>query len=677
MKMRVVATICMLFTFVISSAAQGVPLDSMVNALSKYAYAYKSFGKVFLQEKVYLHFDNTSYYAGDAIWFQSYVVNPGLNNSTGLSRTLYVELLNPGGEIIAKQILAIENGRSKGSFKLDHLPFYSGFYEVRAYTKYMLNFGDDCIFSRVIPVFEKPIIEGDLVEKSIVRNAKYKYPQNRKLQKKAKKVNLKFYPEGGSCVEGLLSQVAFEATDVYGNPLNVSGVVVNKKGNIQSSFSTIHEGKGLFSYAPDGERCKAVVTIDAKSYDFELPDPLKQGYVLQVDNLLDTDSVQIQVQKNIQTPAAILGIAVVGHGKLYNYCLVNVENEDPVCFKLPKSNMNSGVQQIILFDENGKIVADRLIFQREKALLSMQVEKSKEYYTPYDSIRLKFVVKSAKGIPTVTPLSVSIRDGKDEVSNRSSLLTDLLLMSEVKGYVRNPFYYFESNDSVHNKALDLLLMVQGWRRYDWTKWTNMAHADVKYMPEQGIEVYGQIVSMVRSKPKPNVQVSLFLSNSVEEDSAARINAFDIFETDSLGCFKFATKVYGKCNMILSVMEKGKKKDHRIILDRIFSPDPRAYLLAEMQVEVEGIHAPVENMNLDLVDTFEVADQSYEQFMKRYEDSLYRSGAREKIHRLSEVVVKAKKRDRAQEVFEARSKSIAYYDVASEVDDIKDRNKYIR
>lgn len=49
---------------------------------------------------------------------------------------------------------------------------------------------------------------------------------------------------------------------------------------------------------------------------------------------------------------------------------------------------------------------------------------------------------------------------------------------------------------------------------------------------------------------------------------------------------------------------------------------------------------------------------------------------EKIHRIDEVVVKAKKQDKAAEVYKARTKSVAYYDVASEMDDIQDRNGFI-
>jgi hypothetical protein len=83
-----------------------------------------------------------------------------------------VELLNPGGEIVDRRILNIENGQCHSEFTLDHLPFYSGFYEVRAYTKYMLNFGDDVIFSRLLPVYDKPKTEGNFEEKDMLKYTK-------------------------------------------------------------------------------------------------------------------------------------------------------------------------------------------------------------------------------------------------------------------------------------------------------------------------------------------------------------------------------------------------------------------------------------------------------------------------------------------------------------------------
>lgn len=68
-----------------------------------------------------------------------------------------------------------------------------------------------------------------LKEKNIQRYAVYKYPQVRKKTAKEKKVNLKFFPEGGNLVEGIPSRVAFEATDAYGNPIALSGTVINRE----------------------------------------------------------------------------------------------------------------------------------------------------------------------------------------------------------------------------------------------------------------------------------------------------------------------------------------------------------------------------------------------------------------------------------------------------------------
>lgn len=211
----------LLWVFFPLAASAQIP-DSIVGPLTALVRRVEQFGKALPQEKVALHLDNTSYYQGDDIWFQCYVVAFGLNRPTGWSKTLYVELLNPGGEIVSKQILPVRNGRCHGHFALTQLPFYSGFYEVRAYTKYMLNFDEASVFSRIIPVFDKPAVPGNYVEKEISPRAG-KYPQERKRPRKEKKLNLRFYPEGGYQVKDVPVRVAFEATDASPLPRATKG----------------------------------------------------------------------------------------------------------------------------------------------------------------------------------------------------------------------------------------------------------------------------------------------------------------------------------------------------------------------------------------------------------------------------------------------------------------------
>ena len=43
----------------------------------------------------------------------------------------------------------------------------------------------------------------------------------------------------------------------------------------------------------------------------------------------------------------------------------------------------------------------------------------------------------------------------------------MLLASEIKGFVPQPQYFFQADDEEHRLALDLLMMTQGWRRFEW------------------------------------------------------------------------------------------------------------------------------------------------------------------------------------------------------------------
>lgn len=667
MKKRIIY----LFFFLLSGlSASGQKPDSAY-LLTRYIEAVENFARCLPQEKVYLHFDNTGYYQGDKIWYSCYIVTSESNHASPLSKTLYVELLNPGGEIIDRKILKIENGRCHGDFTLNRLPFYSGFYEVRAYTKYMLNFGEEIIFSRLLPVFDKPKKEGDFEEKNMQKNTTHKYPAKREKTKKGKKVNLKLFPEGGNLIEGVASRVAFEATDAFGNPIEINGTIVNETKEETGRFSTIHDGRGVFTFTPqNNEKTKVIIRYNEKNYKFDMPEALPQGYVMQVDNLSYADSIGITLQKHRNTPSGKLGLAVISKGRPYHYCLINLTRNKTLRFKIDKTELPAGVSRIVLFDTGGKILCDRLLFINRNERIDIRIRTDKADYAPYEPVEMDISVTDQDKNPVQVPLSLSVRDGMGEIESGRNMQTYLLLMSEIKGYVRTPSFYFEADDSMHRKALDLLLMVQGWRRYSWSRMAGIEPFELKYQAEEGIETKGTIVSFVKKKPKPDVDVSLLLMQKGEEEE--KNSYIQTFVTDSLGRFSFVSDVCGEWDMIVSVMEKGKKKDYRILLDRLFNPTPRPYPLAEMQISVPGFEEKDtvrEEKNGTPVEDPEV-------FLTVYKDSLPPKGIQDKIHNLGEVVVKAKKRSKEKDIFTSRSKSIAYYDAHSEMDDIKDEGKYI-
>lgn len=281
---------------------------------------------------------------------------------------------------------------------------------------------------------------------------------------------------------------------------------------------------------------------------------------------------------------------------------------------------------------------------------------------------MEFTVIDDFGKPFLSNFSLSVKDAAGDIEYNHNIMTNMLLTSELKGYIHNPSYYFESDDQIHRQALDLLLMIQGWRRYSWKQITGVETLDLKYTPEQGIEINGQVNSFVRRIPKPNVDVSLFISKvKTDDDPDETLPIIGTCITDSLGRFRLTTDLYDKWNMVFGVKEKGKKKDYNVILDRIFRPSCRKYSFQEMKFTPLLLNAEHTNQHQD--------KDMEELFAVVSEDSITK-GLNQKVHHLKEVTVSAKKNSKQEQIERDKAKSYAYYDVSSELDDITDNGGYV-
>ena len=207
------------------------------NKLKSYAQQYVAFSKNYPREKVYIHFDNTSYFLGETIWFKAYVVRADRHSLSELSKVLYVELINQEGYVVAEKKLKIEHGQCHDNFYLPSAG-YAGFYEIRAYTRYMLNFGNVNYFSRVLPVYDEPKNEGEYTPKVTVRPNSQRIPLKRPSYSQKERISLTFYPEGGNLVQGVKSKVAFKATGENGENVIVSGNIVNEKNEVLTDIFT-------------------------------------------------------------------------------------------------------------------------------------------------------------------------------------------------------------------------------------------------------------------------------------------------------------------------------------------------------------------------------------------------------------------------------------------------------
>ena len=574
-----------------------------------------TFNRLHPQEKVYLHFDNTGYYVGESIWFKAYVVSAEQNKPTELSKTLYVELMSPEGFVMETRKLKVENGQCHGDFLLKD-SLYAGYYEVRAYTANMLNFGvdktitklppklweeineenrvygNDDIFSRVFPVYDKPLKIGDYNERTMRERPRIKEEAVKKDKEIAEKIEVSFYPEGGNLINGIMSKVAFKAINEKGEDIEVSGSILDSKGDEVTTFNTIHNGTGDFYLCPTGKKYTTKARYKDRTYTFDLPKNLPSGYVVTLNNLFE-EHLYVQIEKSSDLASQILGLSISCRGKVSYFDTIQVTlRNEPYELKLPKSLFPSGVNQLTLFNAQGDILSDRLFFvdHQEYKQLSFKATKNKAFYQPFERVDINFQLKDTTEKPIESIFSLSVRDESTEdiTYNTENILTNLLLSSDLKGFIKDPAYYFELTDRRRKLELDLLLMTQGWRRYSWRQEAGLDSYKERNKVEKGLAVNGSVMYRKTAFNDEDARVKAQDTEITATIRADSITMNGSCMTDKNGNFSFKVDDFkGKSNLTLFAFNKeDKPRKYYIQMSRILPSAPRMYSFYETAVPYE-------------------------------------------------------------------------------------------
>ena len=354
----------MMIHFLSSQAQEITPSvsdTSHVSQMIDYLQKAMRFNLYTPQEKVYLHFDNTGYFKGEYIRFKAYVTRCDTERKTDLSHVLYVELVNPSGDVVERRKLKIVDGEADGDIKVDSIQT-TGFYEVRAYTRYMTNWGSHACFSRVFPIFKSPKREGDYSRLELDKISYQKrLPNTRKdedsviVDTYTHAMTMRFYPEGGDMVEGLESRVAFTVSDEEGGRMQRTGYVEDDRKVRQCDIRTDSLGRGIFSITPQAGRKYFAVVPDHKSKErrYELPAARHEGTVLSFDMLGEIDiTATIASSPGIQ--GRLIGYAVMHNGTIFECDTLTAANTHTLKFN--RFVLPEGVNQLTVFDSSGSIL---------------------------------------------------------------------------------------------------------------------------------------------------------------------------------------------------------------------------------------------------------------------------------------------------------------------------------
>jgi len=438
-----------------------------------------------LFENAYLQFDKPYYAAGDTIYFKAYVTEGELHKPSGLSGVLHVDLIDPENKIDQSIKLRLDTGLTWGDFALpDSLP--AGNYRIRAYTRLMRNYGESDFFYKTIPVG------------SLINDKKDKKQQEQQVQETNQKPDLQFFPEGGNLVTGIRSKVAFKAIDANGSGIDVKGTILDNNNKEVCQLASMHLGMGYFYlYPEEGETYKAKLTFaDGTQDTIELPKPDTSGIALTVNNnsksvisfILSANDNYILANKHKNF---LLLIYSGGKAITYNFKL----DAQTITLDMQKHLLHPGITRITLFSPDNEPLCERILFIQNHDQLNLHMNADKKVYTKREQVNLQLNTKDPADSSVAGHFSVSVIDENkvsEDENNERNILTDLLLTSDLKGYVEQPNYYFNDTSDIARQNLDVLMLTQGYRRFTWKQVMDTSYVPLTFQPEKGLEINGKV-----------------------------------------------------------------------------------------------------------------------------------------------------------------------------------------
>jgi len=457
-------------------------------------------------EKIYIHFDRSSYFLGDDLWFKVYVVDGITNSLTAESKIVYVELIDPFNKIIESRVVHLENGGGAGEFGLD-VSLKSGLYTVRAYTNYMRNFDDAFYFTKKMNINSF----NDLKKEQNTTVSQDAKAQDSIPSPMILKPDLQFFPEGGVMVSGLQAKVGFKAINEAGFGIDVQGVILDKQEKELIGFKSSHLGMGSFMMVPENtDGLKARIQYAGSDFMYDLPDILESGVSMRVVNRGDV--YQINFESSLKN--GVNGLSLIGEQRGEVVCRATMSgSKTKGSIKVPLTTLDNGIVRFTLFDKKKQALCERLVFvETNRPRPVVVVKSSKKGYNQRELVELEVSMKNPSNLPANTSVAVT-----DMSTNKLSecdldIRTYLLLNSEVRGEIESPCYYFNSKDQQRKRNLDLLLLTQGWRSYLWSHLADAREDGFAYSYESGIDFKGSIRSILNHDIPVHSDVALTYKN---------------------------------------------------------------------------------------------------------------------------------------------------------------------
>lgn len=441
---------------------------------------------LFPKEKIHIHFDKQLYNQEETIWYKIYLLID--NNLSPLSKNMYVDWYDHEGKLLRQTVAPLFQSTTKGSFDLP-AKYTGDFVRVKAYTRWMLNDDTSFIYQRDISINRAE----KTVKKPVVLRTK-----------------VELFPEGGNIVQGLEEKIAFKATNQFGIPVMVKGVVLNDKNTVLDSLKVLHDGMGFFMLRPQPGEKYMVNWVDENGTrgTTAINNIQQEGVALSVKGT--NDKALIQVQRTANVPANTQQLLLLVHMNERPIYKVQLKMTEKLVINagIPIEELQTGILQFSLFTNDWLPLEERILFVNNR-----MHEFNAKVNTGIVNLqkRGKNILEVFVSDTAVTNMSVSITDAELAGPEQHTIFSDFLLSNQLRGYIHNPAYYLKSDADSITSRLDLVMQTNGWRRFDWDKVKAAVSPKLPYPPETDfMALKGKVYGMETGGAGP-AQLNLIVS----------------------------------------------------------------------------------------------------------------------------------------------------------------------
>ena len=518
----------------------GLLLVLIVNNSSAQVYdsTLNVYDEEFPLEKIHIQFDRTMYNTGETIFYKLYILS-GVE-WTSLSKNVYVVFYDNNGAFIKETAAPLFQSSAKGSFDVPG-DYKGSFIHLRAYTRWMLN--DDSVF---------------LYERNIPINVA-KETSSKTITSQLTKVES--FPEGGVLVNDLKSRVAFKATNPAGAPVFIKGFLVNNKNKVLDTLKVAHDGMGSFKLKPVAGESYQLNWIDenGKKGSSNIMPALPSGVVMNVT--MDSEKAYVTVERSFDVPDNFKKMKMLVHQNQRVLYKVDFKGEERIAQKasLPIEQLPTGVVQISLFTDDWKPIAERIILVNNRlhefnAQVSIQIANVNK--------RGKNVIELYVKDTTTANMSMAITDASLVMPEQQTIYSDFLLSNDIRGRVYNPGYYFSSDADSVAAHLDLVMLTNGWRKFDWEKIKNAVLPKQIYPVETDLmKLTGKVYASAGSKGAEDLLLNLIV---LRKDSSKKMMFLPVGKN---GIFEDKTAFfYDTSKIFYSINGKSKNNSYAIHFD---------------------------------------------------------------------------------------------------------------